>query len=363
MQHIDHLAPAASRLLAELMPVSVVVAGPEAQTFASALELAGAAAVTLERAAASDLFDLAVLLAEVGSLDRPQTRQTIAALSALSERLLFVPAGSSGDTQAEAEGPALAALTAWFEPLAELGYQPVVDFDAQFVARGAFLVDRAATAAEGDLAQFADRVAGGAASEPAAPPRATANGEEEQRRAAEASAQAAEIASLRRQLASHESAEASLRHALAAAEAQNAGWDGLRTWVGRHVLSEAKGLAALRAARAALGVARRRRLFGGSRPTREERSLLQEAALLRACALFDPAWYIASSPELARSGADPLLHFLLVGGPAGRDPGPWFESAAYVQANPRAAEERIPLLHAIRMGAATPPPAIELGES
>jgi hypothetical protein len=91
--------------------------------------------------------------------------------------------------------------------------------------------------------------------------------------------------------------------------------------------------------------------------------LLQEAALLRACALFDPAWYIASSPELARSGADPLLHFLLVGGPAGRDPGPWFESAAYVQANPRAAEERIPLLHAIRMGAATPPPAIELGES
>ncbi len=360
MQHVDHLAPAASRLLAELMPVSVVVAGPDAQAFASALELAGAAAVTLERAAASDLFDLAVLLADVESLDGPHTRQMIQALSALSERLLFVPADSGND--AAGEGPALSALTAWFEPLAELGYQPVVDFDAQFVARGAFLVDRAATAAEGDLAQFADRVSGGAASEPAAPPRPAADPAESERREAEASANAAEIAGLRRQLASHEAAEASLRHALAAAEAQNAGWDGLRTWVARHVLSEAKGLAALRAACAELGVPARRRLFSRKRATKEERGLLQEAALLRACALFDPAWYIASSPELARSGADPLLHFLLVGGPAGRDPGPWFETAAYVQANPKAAEERIPLLHAIRMGVATPPPAAELGE-
>jgi hypothetical protein len=360
MQHIADIAPAASRLLAELMPVSVVVAGPGAETFAAILQEAGASAVTLEAAAPDDLFDLAVLLADVGSLDRPQTRATIDALSGLSERLLFVPS-------AEAEaGPDLSALTAWFEPLAELGYQPVVDFDAQFVAPGAFLVDRSATAAESDLASFADRVSGGAASPApaAAPP--PADPSESVRREAESNALAEEVASLRRQLTLRAAAEAQLQAALAAAEAQNAGWDGLRTWVTRRVLSEPKTLAALRAARADLvkagGVAGRRGFFR-NRPNAQERALLAEAALLRACPLFDPAWYVASRPELASTGADPLLHFLLVGGPAGCDPGPWFETAAYIAANPRAAAERIPLLHAIRMGVATPPPTLGAAEA
>jgi hypothetical protein len=357
MLPIDDLAPAASRLLAELMPVSVVVAGPGAAAFASVLQDAGAAAVTLEAAAPADMFDLAVLLADVGALDRPPTRATIAALSGLCERLLFVP--SAGEA---AEAPELSALTAWFEPLAELGYQPVVDFDAQFVAPGAFLVDRSATAAEADLASFADRVSGGAASTAPASPPPPADATETARRDAETLALAEELAVVRRQLSARTAAEASLRAALAAAEAQNAGWDGLRTWVARRVLGEPKTLAALRAARADLGAAGRRGFFR-NRPNAEERVLLAEAALLRACALFDPAWYVASTPELASTGGDPLLHFLLVGGPAGRDPGPWFETAAYVAANPRAAAERIPLLHAIRMGVATPPPADDTAEA
>ncbi len=345
------IASAASRLLAELMPVSVVVAGPEAEAFAAALQDAGAAAVALDGAAPDEMFDLAILLADVDALDRPQTRATIAALSGLSERLLFVPS---------TEGPELAALTAWFEPLAEHGYQPVVDFDAQFVARGAFLVDRSATADESDLASFADRVSGAAPAAMPDPPQPPPEPARSAQRDAEAAAMAEELAGLRRQLAAREAAEASLRSALAAAEAQNAGWDGLRSWVARRVLS-APTLASLRAARAAIGVPPRRGLFPrflfNSRSTAQERALLEEAALLRACPLFDPAWYIASVPEVAESGADPLLHFLLIGGPAGRDPGPWFETAAYVRANPAAQTARIALLHAIRTGEVPAPPA------
>ncbi len=336
-----------TRLLAELMPVSVVVAGPGADVFADALEAAGASAVTVDKAAPAETFDLAVLLAAVDELDRPQTRASIGALAALSERLLFVPSWSE-------EGPEAAALTAWFEPLADLGYQPVVDFDAQFVARGAFLVDRSATAAESDLATFADRVSGGSGSDAAPPPPAAPAPDEALHR--ELAEKTLELARLRAELAAAQLNEQSLRASIAATEAQNAGWDGLRTWVTRRVLAEPRGLQALRAAMAELGHKVPRGLLSRRRPNKAERKLLEELALLRACPLFDPAWYVASLPDLARTGADPLLHFLLVGGPEGKDPGPWFETAAYLLANPKAAAERIPLLHAIRMGSAAPPP-------
>ena len=304
----------------------------------------------------ADGFDLAILLADVGSLEVPETQARITTLSALSERLLFVPAADEG------EAPALAALTAWFEPLADLGYQPVVDFDAQFLARGAFLVDRSATAAESDLADFADLVAGGtgrAAAAPATP--AAAPAQDTARDAATLAALEQEVADLRARLSMSQATSESLRLAMSAAEAQNEGWDGLRQWVTRRVLAQPQGLAALRTARADHGIPAPHGLFARRRPNKAERLLLQEAALLRACPLFDPAWYIASVPELAKTGADPLLHFLLAGGPAGRDPGPWFETAAYVQANPRAAAERIPLLHAIRTGSAHAPPAEDDG--
>ncbi len=351
MQHDARMASTMTRLLAELMPVSVVVAGPGADVFADALEAAGASAVTVDQAAPAESFDLAVLLAEVDSLERPQTRATIGALAALSERLLFVPTWSHG-------GPEAAALTAWFEPLAELGYQPVVDFDAQFVARGAFLVDRSATAAESDLANFADRVSGGAGFEaaPQPSPDLAAPAPADDAIVRELAEKTLEIARLRAELAAAQLNEQSLRAAVAATEAQNAGWDGLRTWVTKRVLTEPRGLHALRAARAELGHKVPRGLLSRHRPTKEERKLLEELALLRACPLFDPAWYVASLPDLARSGADPLLHFLLVGGPEAKDPGPWFETAAYLQANPKASTDRIPLLHAIRMGSAAPPP-------
>ena len=355
MQHSSLLANAASRLLAELMPVSVVVAGPGCEDFAAALADAGAAASVLEASPPEDAFDLAVLLADVVSLDTPETRSRITALSALSERLLFVPASIGG------EAPELAALTAWFEPLADLGYQPVVDFDAQFLARGAFLVDRAATAAESDLATFADLVSGAippSAVFPAADvaPAAYGGPPSSEQGPGDTAALEQEVVDLRSRLAMQQATAESLRLALAAAETQNAGWDGLRQWATRRVLSEARSLAALRTARADSGVPAPRGLFGRRRANAAERALLQEAALLRACPLFDPAWYIASVPELAKTGGDPLLHFLLTGGPAGRDPGPWFETASYVQANPRAAAEKIPLLHAIRTGSATAPP-------
>ena len=74
------------------------------------------------------------------------------------------------DDQAETVALLGAVPAEAFELFAEQGFQPVVDYDAGFLGAGAFLVDRNATAADSDLAEFAARVSvGGAPEETAAP--------------------------------------------------------------------------------------------------------------------------------------------------------------------------------------------------
>ena len=44
---------------------------------------------------------------------------------------------------------------------------------------------------------------------------------------------------------------------------------------------------------------------------------------------FDPTWYLAQQPDVARDGIDPLLHYLLRGEAEGRRPSAWFDPAWY----------------------------------
>lgn len=77
-----------------------------------------------------------------------------------------------------------------------------------------------------------------------------------------------------------------------------------------------------------------------------------DLSLIRASALFDAAWYRARYRDVAQA-ADPARHFLDLGGPLGRDPGPGFASGFYAQSNPDvAAAGLVPFLHYLRAGQA-----------
>ncbi len=371
----------AERLVSELMLVSVLVAGDGAAALAAELEAAGAAAELLADGDPPQGFDLAILLAPPGAADTPDTRLTVEALARASDRLLLatVPLG----TETTGAGPALPELPQWFELFAELGYQPVVEFDARFISAGAFLVDRAATAAEGDLAAFTDRLQLGADAA-AAQREAVADAERSVRtelaaaRAALA-AREAELDDLRAASRRHQeelslaaTRAARLAEAMQAAEAslheteaRNTGWDALRSWVrldaaaqGRNTLAAlARDLPALNELRApdlpavTLPGPARRGVFARLSRKRPAQTLqlLEDAALVRGSPLFDAAWYIASTPALSEGVAlDPVFHYLLVGGPRNADPGPWFDTASYLQLHPDVTG--VPLVEAIRRG-------------
>src|SRR5262249_52342471 len=59
------------------------------------------------------------------------------------------------------------------------------------------------------------------------------------------------------------------------------------------------------------------------------------------------------NPEVAKSGENPLRHYLHAGAAAGRDPHPLFDTAFYLEQNPEVAESgENPLRHYLRAGAA-----------
>src|SRR5262245_56984464 len=67
--------------------------------------------------------------------------------------------------------------------------------------------------------------------------------------------------------------------------------------------------------------------------------------------VFDEQFYSRQYPDVPQSGIDPLAHFLLFGGPEGRQPGPWFEPEYYLAGNPDVARAKAnPLLHFLRYG-------------
>ena len=77
----------------------------------------------------------------------------------------------------------------------------------------------------------------------------------------------------------------------------------------------------------------------------------RERRLLAATDLFDPAWYRKTYKDVAESGVDPALHYLLRGNIEGRRPSAAFDGVKYYRDHPSvlAAGEN-PLIHHLRSG-------------
>lgn len=86
----------------------------------------------------------------------------------------------------------------------------------------------------------------------------------------------------------------------------------------------------------------------GSRLSDEQRAKVR---LIQESGLFDAAFYLQANPDVAASGEDPIVHYLLIGAKQGLDPSSEFSSRDYLAAHPRAkASGANPLIHYIRNG-------------
>ncbi len=69
-------------------------------------------------------------------------------------------------------------------------------------------------------------------------------------------------------------------------------------------------------------------------------------------ALFDPTYYLKSYPEVAAAGANPLVHYLDFGAAEGRIPHPLFDTGYYLRKCPDVARRGMnPLAHYLKYGA------------
>ncbi len=94
-------------------------------------------------------------------------------------------------------------------------------------------------------------------------------------------------------------------------------------------------------------------------PTRDEEAQLE---LLRDSALWDPAWYLRTYPDVVELGEDPALHFVRHPYYPVRQPSARFDVRQYLIDHPDAVEQRInPLVHFLltpeSQGADAYPPA------
>lgn len=77
----------------------------------------------------------------------------------------------------------------------------------------------------------------------------------------------------------------------------------------------------------------------------------RDARIVRSSSLFDPEYYLASCPDVSRSGLSPLHHFVLHGAFEGRSPHPLFDTAYYLRRNSDVAAARVnALVHYRRRG-------------
>lgn len=77
-----------------------------------------------------------------------------------------------------------------------------------------------------------------------------------------------------------------------------------------------------------------------------------DSELVRRSGLFDANFYRSRYPDVAADGADPLVHFLAIGGQEGRLPCPLFRSDWYLETYPEVRNSRLnPLVHYLRCGA------------
>ncbi len=74
--------------------------------------------------------------------------------------------------------------------------------------------------------------------------------------------------------------------------------------------------------------------------------------VLKKSPLFDIKFYLDSNPSVARSGIDPITHYLMHGASAGLDPHPFFDTLFYMSTHPGTVSTGInPLLHFLIVGA------------
>jgi hypothetical protein len=84
---------------------------------------------------------------------------------------------------------------------------------------------------------------------------------------------------------------------------------------------------------------------------RETLSVAAQIALLQKSGLFDRSWYLRQYPDVARSGSDPVEHYVLHGAGEGRNPAPGFDTGWYLASYSDVSEAQLnPLLHYIRHG-------------
>ncbi len=66
---------------------------------------------------------------------------------------------------------------------------------------------------------------------------------------------------------------------------------------------------------------------------------------------FDSSWYLAQNLDVAKSGVNPVLHYVRYGWKEGREPGPLFSAKAYLAFYPDVARaKKNPLLHYLQRG-------------
>ncbi|MNM23925.1 hypothetical protein D3C81_343390 [compost metagenome] len=83
----------------------------------------------------------------------------------------------------------------------------------------------------------------------------------------------------------------------------------------------------------------------------QKRRLRTELRPLRASKWFDSKWYLATYPDVATSGIEPLSHYHRFGWKEGRNPGPVFDSTYYLNANADVRDTDMnPLLHFVLYG-------------
>jgi hypothetical protein len=69
--------------------------------------------------------------------------------------------------------------------------------------------------------------------------------------------------------------------------------------------------------------------------------------------LFNVGWYLRECPDVAAAGTPPVLHYLKLGGPEGRNPGPEFDARWYLEQYPDVAVAGLnPLVHYLESGRA-----------
>ena len=56
--------------------------------------------------------------------------------------------------------------------------------------------------------------------------------------------------------------------------------------------------------------------------------------------LVDSLYYLAHNPDVLQAGVDPVAHFNFFGWREGRDPSGFFDTSAYLNANPDARASR-----------------------